>query len=302
MAVHQVKPNDTLQSIANQYGVTTESIMAANVICNPNYLPVGQPLVIPEPNPTAPPDSQRVTIKAGGSPYYVVNQGDTLLCLARQFSQSVESLIQTNQISHPNRLTPGMELLVKQEMPDPQELLKRWADVTIDQCDLINMAWNEAIYYRGSFQWEALGEKAVPYLRLLLKHPCDTVRSSAVTSLGRIARGRGVASALQQALLDQDDLVVQKARLALKRYQLVQRWGKRVHITMNPMRLYNNPVPNASSTNIPEGTPIIILRWWISVPNEEEAMGYQFFDYVQILETGETGYLPRAANGPMMYI
>lgn len=46
-ATHTVQPGETLTQIAAQYGTTAQAIMQANGIADPDYLSVGQELVIP---------------------------------------------------------------------------------------------------------------------------------------------------------------------------------------------------------------------------------------------------------------
>jgi hypothetical protein len=45
---HIVQPGETLSSIARQYGVTSQAIMEANGLDDPNLLEVGQELIIPQ--------------------------------------------------------------------------------------------------------------------------------------------------------------------------------------------------------------------------------------------------------------
>lgn len=45
--VYRVQPGDTLLTIANQFGVTVDEIMAANGLENPNFIQAGQELSIP---------------------------------------------------------------------------------------------------------------------------------------------------------------------------------------------------------------------------------------------------------------
>ncbi len=45
---HTVQPGETLTSIAQQYGVTVQAIVAANEITNPDRVTVGTTLIIPE--------------------------------------------------------------------------------------------------------------------------------------------------------------------------------------------------------------------------------------------------------------
>ena len=46
---HRVRPGESLSQIAAQYGVTTQSIVQANGLQNPNNVQVGRLLIIPEP-------------------------------------------------------------------------------------------------------------------------------------------------------------------------------------------------------------------------------------------------------------
>jgi peptidoglycan/xylan/chitin deacetylase (PgdA/CDA1 family) len=65
-----VRPGDTLYSIAERFGVTVESIIEANGLTDPNYLFVGQVLVIPgvfsTPSPT--PGTQAAIVVRRGDP------------------------------------------------------------------------------------------------------------------------------------------------------------------------------------------------------------------------------------------
>ena len=46
-ATHVVQPGDTLTKIAQQYNISVQALMQANNLNNPNYIQVGQTLVIP---------------------------------------------------------------------------------------------------------------------------------------------------------------------------------------------------------------------------------------------------------------
>lgn len=45
--IHVVQPGEYVTLIAQRYGVTPEAILRANDIANPNYIEVGQELIIP---------------------------------------------------------------------------------------------------------------------------------------------------------------------------------------------------------------------------------------------------------------
>ncbi|WP_342477394.1 LysM peptidoglycan-binding domain-containing protein [Paenibacillus sp. FSL H7-0350] len=282
-----VQPGDSLYSISNKYKVPLAAILEANVICNPAILLTGQPLIIPDIEYNLP--------KAGGRPYYIVSPGDTIWCLAQQFSINPETLMRINRIDNPHHLQLGRELLIMSDFPDAENLFESW---NIDQslCDTINSIWQYEVFYKGQFYWEALGESYVPYLIRLLNHPCDTVRMSVVSSLGRIAQGENTRAALQQALMDPDHSVKNLAKVALKRMDLVASGSKRIHVINNPWTVLSSaPFYEAPNVQLQEGTPIVVLRWNIPSP-VEEIIGpgsLAVYDYVQILETGQTGYIVR---------
>ncbi|WP_308639451.1 LysM peptidoglycan-binding domain-containing protein [Paenibacillus silvisoli] len=161
--IYVVQSGDTLEQIASRFGSTVAKLMESNVICNPQLIMVGQPLLIP--------DRDFDYHRAGGYPYYIVQYGDTLQCLAPQFLQSEAAFAAANRLPAGSPLTVGSELLAGFSVPDPQKLAADWARTATDSaCDLNSMQMH-GIYYIGSFQWETLGEAAVPYLTPLLKHP-----------------------------------------------------------------------------------------------------------------------------------
>ena len=61
---HIIQPGETLWSIAARYGVTVNAILQADNLTNPNFIYLGQSLVIPTPGgypfpfPTPPPSPQ----------------------------------------------------------------------------------------------------------------------------------------------------------------------------------------------------------------------------------------------------
>ncbi|WP_445376196.1 LysM peptidoglycan-binding domain-containing protein [Priestia megaterium] len=264
--------------------------MESNVVCNPNFIYIGMPLIIPEPNISLP--------KAGGAPYYVMNYGDTIWCLSKQFSLSVQELSETNQLSNLYEIYPGKELLVGASLFNPEKLYKQW-NISEDDCAQLNSLWIFEVFYNGSFRWEAAGERGVSYLQKLLNHSCNQVRFYTVMALGRIGKGNQTFLALQQALTDNDQEVVELAKLALKRYRLIPKWTKRIHVTIFDNKLIYDISTASSSKIIPKGTSVIVLRWNIPSPTGESSTvgGIDKFDLVQILQTGERGYIWRGGYG-----
>lgn len=283
--LYYVQPGDTLTEIAQRFGGSVQDILAANVICNPNWIFVDQVLVIPGSGLNLP--------KAGGGPYYVVLPGDTLYCLARQFNTTVRVLAAINHILNPNIIFAGSELLIGPDIPDPEQLRISWENAA-QQCKSLNSLQVHNIYYLGSFQWAALGRSAVTYLLEFLKNPCDIVRYFAVMSLGRIAKNKQARRALN-AMFNDTPAIAGLAGLALRRIDLTARGRKQVHLTTANTYLAAEPFLDADAVEIPMGTEVIVRRWHIPSPTGEEMPpgGLAIWDQVQVIATGQVGYLLR---------
>src|SRR5215468_7372687 len=98
---HVVQEGETVRGIANAYGLTSVSVMAANSMPNPDVLRVGQSLVIP------PVDGVLHTVRAG----------DTLVAIATQYEVSAADIVAANAIESSDQLAiddvlviPGVDL------------------------------------------------------------------------------------------------------------------------------------------------------------------------------------------------
>jgi tyrosinase len=91
-----VQSGDTLNAIANRFGVSLAALKAANPqISDPNRIFPGQIITIPGSSPAV-------------GPAYVVQSGDTLTAIANRFGVSLATLKAANpQITDPNRIFPG---------------------------------------------------------------------------------------------------------------------------------------------------------------------------------------------------
>lgn len=108
MIVHVVEAGQTLSSIAQQYGVSTDLIIAVNELPNPERLVVGQSLAIRIPETT-----------------YTVQAGDTLTQIAQQFGVSTNRILQNNpRISANNNvLTAGETIFIKFRDEEPVDTI-----------------------------------------------------------------------------------------------------------------------------------------------------------------------------------
>ena len=105
---YQIKPGDTLSSLARRFNTTVSAIIAENPGIDPNNLQLGQNICIPvPPTPGTCPGGFIVIIRAG----------DTFYSLARRYSISVEALIAANPGVDFNLLRPGQRICIPSAAP-----------------------------------------------------------------------------------------------------------------------------------------------------------------------------------------
>lgn len=96
MDIHVVRPGDSIYSIARQYGVSWQKIVADNELENPDQLVVGQTIVITE-----------------GYRQHVVQPGESLYLIGLQYQVRVSDIISANpQITDPSRLVVGQTVII----------------------------------------------------------------------------------------------------------------------------------------------------------------------------------------------
>jgi LysM repeat protein len=289
-----VQKGDTLTSIADRFETTAEAIFRANLICNADLIFIGQPLIIPEAGTELP--------QSGATPYYILQPGDSLFCISARLGIPVSILARINNLPSPNLIYPGMELLTIFPSTDDIEQLKlRWDRTPDEDCMVYGFA-EYGLYYIGSFEWQAFGPRAIPHLLDLLQHRCAIVRQYAVISLGRLGLDGEVIDRLNDLL--NDPTVINLAKAAIKRIQLVQNGFRRIHVTTSENILLNTPDLTSTSYPLPEGSEITVLRWYIPSPTSEEGPrgGIQIFDYVQDKKSGRIGFVPRIGYNEINFI
>ena len=119
MTIHIVKEGDTINSIAQQYGVTPERIILENELPNPQKLVIGQSIGIRIPNVS-----------------HTVVAGDTLYSIAQQYNVDANQILQNNpQVAAKETLTPGEVLVITyaQEQVIDTVLLNGYAYPFIDR-------------------------------------------------------------------------------------------------------------------------------------------------------------------------
>ncbi len=110
-AVHTVARGESLGIIARNYKISTRELMASNGIRNPDFIYVGQRLVIPGAAAT-----ESGTQSAAGKPlpngdgYHVVRRGDTLSQIAKSSGMELSELMRLNGLSNSNFISAGQKL------------------------------------------------------------------------------------------------------------------------------------------------------------------------------------------------
>ncbi len=103
---HTVAWGETLYSIARTYGVTPQSIAAANGITLNSWVYAGQQLIVPSGGGSG------VASSATPSGYHVVRAGDTLYSIASQFGTTVAAISTANDLPANGLIYVGWNLKV----------------------------------------------------------------------------------------------------------------------------------------------------------------------------------------------
>ncbi len=112
---YTVQTGDTLFSIALQFEVSPNEIVAANTLADPNSVFVGQELLIPgyQPAGSSSASTDGGSSASPGAPaIHVVQAGEVLSTIAEKYGISLDELIGANRIADPNLVSPGTELVI----------------------------------------------------------------------------------------------------------------------------------------------------------------------------------------------
>ena len=108
-----VEVGDSLSKIAKRYDTTTEILAAINGICDVNQIYVGQKILLAaagsEIDEGVDPEPISVTV--------IVEVGDSLSKIAKRYDTTVDELMVANDITDPNLVLVGQELVVSGIVP-----------------------------------------------------------------------------------------------------------------------------------------------------------------------------------------
>ena len=101
---YTVKGGDTLYGIARKFGTTVPKLAEANRLSNVNLIRIGQVLTIPGATTTTPPPASPIV--------YTVKKGDTLYSIAKRYGVTVQTIVDTNNISNASLIYVGQRLTI----------------------------------------------------------------------------------------------------------------------------------------------------------------------------------------------
>lgn len=127
---HVVQRGENLYRIALRYGISVNALIEANNVANASQIFAGQTLIIPNYNPTE--ETVENPLIAGTPTTYTVTYGDTLAGIASRYGMTVEQLIQINNLTNPNRILRGQELLVWATTAEEAPIAET-PQITVDQ-------------------------------------------------------------------------------------------------------------------------------------------------------------------------
>jgi LysM repeat protein len=104
--VHIVQRGETLSSIAARYGTTVQALMQINGLSNPNFIWVGQRLVVSGSGGSSSAGS------SGSGGVHIVQRGETLSSIALRYGTSISALVQANGLSSANFIWVGQRLRI----------------------------------------------------------------------------------------------------------------------------------------------------------------------------------------------
>ncbi len=147
---HTVRYGETLGTIAAYYGTTIQAIAALNSIYNPNYIYVGQVLVIPASGGVYNPPPVYT-----GRAVHVVQPGQNLFRIALSYGFDWTVMAALNGIGNPNRIYAGQQLIIPLARYHTVQYGQTVASIarsygsTVAAITAANGLWNANLIYPG---------------------------------------------------------------------------------------------------------------------------------------------------------
>lgn len=115
-----VEEGDSLASIADQFEVTIDQLIAANNLEDPSNIGVGSQLIIPDPETDLPTETPLPeTLVPGSTIEYIVKSGDNLQTIAERYNSTVEAIAEANDLDPADVLFVGLRLIIEVNIVTP---------------------------------------------------------------------------------------------------------------------------------------------------------------------------------------
>jgi putative chitinase len=113
VTTYVVQLGDTLGGIAFQRGVDVATLQALNPQITPEFLNVGDKIVVPKPTGESSGTPQATSPASSGNTIeYQVVSGDTLGLIADRFGSTINAIVQANNLSSPDEIQVGQRLQI----------------------------------------------------------------------------------------------------------------------------------------------------------------------------------------------
>lgn len=145
-----VAGGDTLFKIAQRFGVGQQEIATANAITNPDWIYVGQALIIPDGSAAAVPAPSVAPLPANAGAY-TVRAGDTLSQIAANYGVNPASLAAANGISNPSLIYVGQYLTIPNgNVPAPIVTVPAGVNASGEHWIDVNLSTQSLTAYEGT--------------------------------------------------------------------------------------------------------------------------------------------------------
>jgi LysM repeat protein len=130
-AVYTVAPGDTVSSIAQQFGLSTASVLALNGLSWKSTIFAGQVLALT----SAPVKTTGTPVPTTSAGRYLIEKGDTISALAARFGLAAQSILDENGLTWSSIIYPGQIIVIPGRVPDavpaPAPIVGRSADAPV---------------------------------------------------------------------------------------------------------------------------------------------------------------------------
>ena len=106
---YQVKGGDTISTIANRYGISTDTILWANGLTDKDLIKPGQTLTIPPVSGVL----------------YKIQKGDTVASLAKKYKADENSILEFNQLADASAIEVGDQMMIPGGQVEPPPAPKK---------------------------------------------------------------------------------------------------------------------------------------------------------------------------------